>query len=146
MGAKFDSAVACEMALDKAVDSAMNGAVTERAVSIVQTVIERTVYNSYEPKFLNRTYALMDRGNFITMYPYHDRNTLGIIPDADWNNIGFIRVDDSGTYDRLPEAIAFKNIYNAPPRDFYGKSEDELESQVGSLEKALTSALHSMGF
>lgn len=144
MGLVFNSFEAYEAALDKAIDKAMSGYVADRAVEVVQRVINETVYQAYTPEFFDRTGELMDKANLPTVYPYKAKHTLAIIPEADWNYRGFRYVDGLGAYDRLPEAIAYKHIYHAPPRDFYEASETELNGTA--LDSALTAALVSSGF
>ena len=141
MALAFNEIAEIEVAIDNAIDKAMNGYVGEQAVSNVQEIINAVVYQAYTPVFFDRTGALMAKEN-LPYYYDSEAKEFHITTMAEWNNIGYRRTTGQGIHGELGTVIAENGMYGAGPRDFVGESEKVLPN---AMDKPLEASLRSAG-
>ena len=136
------------MDLEDAVDNAMQGPIADKAIEKIQEVGEKRFYNAYEPRFLSREEK--DGGGMIsekTMLQdyFPESKTLVITLDAEWQNIGFRKVDGSGRPNKsLADVVQTTKIYHAPARSFVPEAEEEYTAKRFEID--LGNSLRQQGF
>lgn len=143
MGKTYEEIEQYETDIDLAIDTAMEGIVTENAKVAIQDSVASHVY-SYNPIFLSRWNTSGGLRDTSTMRDDYDSGskTLTITMETEWQNRGFRYIDGRGTYDDLADAVENNQIYNAPPRKFMKPAEDEYSH--GQFEADLMSVLGNL--
>lgn len=147
MGKEFDNCDEFLIALDRAIDAAMEGAIAEKAKDAIAESVEDNVY-SYTSRFPEELWGfdgrlydsggLQDRSLMVDSYDSGSK-TLEIEMQVPWQHL------KGGNYPSsdLSDVVENNQIYNAPPREFAKPAEDKYKPQ---FEKDLTNELKSNGF
>ena len=140
----FEEVDQFEIAMENAIDMAMETVVTEGAKDAIADSVYSNVY-SYNPIFLSRRNTgggLPDRNTMQESYDAPSK-TLTIKMETEWQNLGFRYIDGRGTGGNdLSDVVENNNIYNAPPRPFMQPAEDDYASN--RFEADLMSALNKL--
>lgn len=146
----FSSVAAYRLALNGAIDSAMQSEILEEVITIVHDTIDENVYDYgvYLPEFHNRRQeagGLSDKANLSPTY-MSEIKTLDIEATAPWQNLGTMRSQGGvGTYGGdLSDVVEHDGMYGAPPRPFVEKAEAKLSKD--SFARKLRHAIISRGF
>lgn len=135
------------IALDHAIDAAMQGTITEKAKDAIAESVEEEVYSypsrfpSEEWGFDGRLYAsggLQDKSLMIDSYDSGSK-TLEIEMQVPWQHL------KGGDYpsNDLSDVVEHNQIYGAPPREFAKPAEKKYKPQ---FEEDLENELKSNGF
>ena len=147
MRQEFDNCDEFLIALNHAIDAAMQGRITEKAKDAIAEAVEEHVY-SYPTRFPEEEWGfdgrlydaggLQDRSLMIDSYDSGSK-TLEIEMQVPWQHL------KGGTYpsNDLSDVVENNQIYGAPPRKFAEPAEEKYEPQ---FEKDLTAELKSNGF
>ena len=147
----FNSIAEYRMAIDRAIDEAMEDEVLNRVQLEMMDSIEQNVYGAYSPEYTGRPGTiksprrvhggLKDRANLFGNYTPGTK-TLTVEAIADWQNVGFRTTTGDGTYGELSEVIEQEGMYGAPPRPFAWFAEEECKKKIPNV---LRSALIRRG-
>lgn len=139
----FKTIQAFENALDRAIDSVMQGRVVDGVRDQIATSVQEDVYDVYDPKFYSRRAgnggmkSKSKKNMEVTSYDSSTK-TLTITHKVDWQQL------KGGTppSNDLTEVIQNNQVYGAPPRQYideaentYAKSAFEIDLELGLREK-----------
>lgn len=138
---QFNSVAEYRIALENAINDAMDNEIAYNAVLAMQDSIESNVYDAYDPKYNRRRMeggGLIAKANLTPTYIPISK-TLIIEAIAPWQNIGFITTHGMGTYGGdLSDVIENSGMYGAPPRPFAWFAEDAYSKRFArDLQHAL---------
>ena len=136
----FKTIQAFENALDRAIDSVMQGRVADGVKEQIATSVQEDVYDVYDPKFYSRfgSDGGMKDKSFMTDHYDAGTKTLTVEHEPLWQHLR------GGAYPTsdLSEVVQNNQIYGAPPRKYideaentYAKSAFQIDLEVGLREK-----------